>query len=44
MEIYSCYTGYNYNEYFSTVSFSNPTDGTALQCSDISLRGLTDEG
>jgi hypothetical protein len=30
MEIYSCYKGYHYNEHYSTVSFSDPTDGTAL--------------
>jgi hypothetical protein len=30
MEIYSCYTNYNYGEHYSTGSFLNPDVGTAL--------------
>jgi hypothetical protein len=30
MEIYNCYTGYNYNEHYNTGSFLDPTDGTVL--------------
>jgi hypothetical protein len=38
---YSCYTGYNYGEHFSTGSFSDPTDGTALHLRLTSMTGLT---
>jgi hypothetical protein len=31
MEIYRRYTGYNYNDHFSTVSLLDPTDGIALR-------------
>jgi hypothetical protein len=34
------YTSYNYIEHFSTRSFSDPTDETALHCSDVTIRGL----
>jgi hypothetical protein len=31
----SCYTGYNYNEHFSTGSCLNPAVGTALHCTAL---------
>jgi hypothetical protein len=40
----SCYTGYNYNDHFSTGSFSaSQIPLTELHYADVSFRGFTDE-
>jgi hypothetical protein len=40
MEIYSCYSGYNYNGHFSTGSLSDPADGTVLHWGPTSRTDL----